>query len=88
MAMAAAAGVSPAVAPAPQGPEAEMEIARALGAAMGVESSLTHAESSTPDQPTGSQDANNLAAAVENVMKRELPNLIWKIMAEIDLRKR
>jgi hypothetical protein len=25
---------------------------------------------------------------VESVMKRELPNLIWKIMAELDLRKR
>jgi hypothetical protein len=33
-------------------------------------------------------DANKLAAAVERVMKRELPNLIWKIMAELDLKKR
>jgi hypothetical protein len=48
-----------------------------------------------PEQPSTVQeaaasgkDSNHLAGAVESVMKRELPNLIWKIMAELDLRKR
>ena len=88
MALAAAAGVAPAVVRSPLGREAELEIARSLGAAMGVESSAQHHESPAQEETAGSRDANNLAAAVENVMKRELPNLIWKIMAEIDLRKR
>ena len=88
MAFAAAAGAAPAVAPSPLGREAELEIARALSAAMGVESSPVPAESAASDQLAGSPDANNIATAVENVMKRELPNLIWKIMAEMDLRKR
>jgi hypothetical protein len=48
-----------------------------------------------PEQPNAmaepaasAHDSNHLAGAVESVMKRELPNLIWKIMAELDLRKR
>ena len=88
MAMAAAAGIAPVTAPTPLGREGELEIASALSAAMSMDSPVAHAESSAPDQPAGSHDANSVAAAVENVMKRELPNLIWKIMAEMDLRKR
>jgi hypothetical protein len=32
-------------------------------------------------------DANHVASAVDHVLQRELPTLVWKIMAELDLRK-
>ncbi|MBV9146866.1 MAG: response regulator [Acidobacteria bacterium] len=86
MAMAAAAAVGPVAVPTTMHQEAELEIARALSAAVGAESSSANQTESSPAQNEG--DANKLAAAVEDVMKRELPTLIWKIMAELDLRKR
>jgi hypothetical protein len=88
MAMAASASAAPATAPPAQlGHEAELEIARALSAAVGGESTFS-VSSRLSEASTSSGDANHIATAVENVMKRELPNLIWKIMAELDLRKR
>jgi len=87
VAMAAAAATAPS--PAPEGHDAEVEIARALAAAVGSgapSEPMAHAQSEAlSSAPT---DANRVAAAVERVMKRELPNLIWKIMAELDLGKR
>jgi len=91
MAMAAvAAAAAPAVAPSHSHYEAEAELARALKTAMGAESDT----SSVPvavheaEQAPSREDANRLAAAVEKVMQRELPGLIWKIMAELDISKR
>jgi CheY-like chemotaxis protein len=90
MAMAAAASAVTPSAPPSLAQDAEAEIGRAMAAAIGREGS-----SNQPEQPTTpaesaapGRDANHLAGAVESVMKRELPNLIWKIMAELDLRKR
>ena len=90
MAMAAAASAVSPSAPQSLSQDAEAEIGRAMAVAMGREAST-----SQPGQPTATteaavpgKDANHLAGAVESVMKRELPNLIWKIMAELDLRKR
>lgn len=92
LALAAAASAS---APAthgilvPLGREAELEIARSLSTAMEVERHPVETESpETSDASPATPDSNNLAAAVEKVMHRELPSLIWKIMAEIDLTKR
>jgi hypothetical protein len=90
MAMAAAASAAPAAAPTPLGHEAELEISRALAAAVESEAPsapAVHAESDAISSDAIT-DANKVAAAVERVMKRELPNLIWKIMAELDLGKR
>jgi len=90
MAMAAAANAVSASAPQSLAHDAEAEIGRAMAAAMGREASAGHPEQATSaaDAPASANDANHLAGAVESVMKRELPNLIWKIMAELDLRKR
>lgn len=90
MAAAATASAAPIAAPASSGQQAELEIARALSAAVDSESPSEHAvraesESFSSEMVT---DANKVAAAVEKVMKRELPTLIWKIMAELDLHKR
>ena len=91
MAMAAVAAASaPVVAPGHPNYEAEAELARALKAAMGAEAdsgSTSFAVQDVEQAPSG-EDANRLAAAVEKVMHRELPGLIWKIMAELDVRKR
>jgi CheY-like chemotaxis protein len=91
MAMAAVAAASaPVVAPGHPNYEAEAELARALKAAMGAEAdsgSTSFAVEDVERAPSG-EDANRLAAAVEKVMHRELPGLIWKIMAELDIRKR
>jgi CheY-like chemotaxis protein len=88
MAMAAVAAVAPAV-PSQIGHETELEIARALSAAVGAESSFDSGPASAKEaDKSASDDANKMATAVENVMRRELPNLIWKIMAELDLSKR
>ena len=88
MAMAAAASaVSPTTPSLAQ--DAEAEIGRAMAAAIGQKSSINQPEQPTAaSEPVPGKDANHLAGAVESVMKRELPNLIWKIMAELDLRKR
>ena len=90
MAMAAAASAVTPSAPPSLAQDAEAEIGRAMAAAIGREGSSNQPEQ--PTTPAGSaapgRDANHLAGAVESVMKRELPNLIWKIMAELDLRKR
>jgi len=91
--MAMAAAAAPAAAQASALPHnAEVEIERAMAAAMGRESSQLQSESAAvvppADGPAEDADANHLAGAVEKVMKRELPNLIGKIMAELDLRKR
>ena len=90
MAAAATASAAPIAAPASSGQQAELEIARALSAAVDSESPSEHvvraeSESFSSEMVT---DANKVAAAVEKVMKRELPTLIWKIMAELDLHKR
>ena len=89
MTMAAVAAAAPAAVPSQIGHEAELEIARALSAAVGAESSFdSRSASAQAVEKSASEDANKMAAAVENVMRRELPNLIWKIMAELDLSKR
>jgi CheY-like chemotaxis protein len=89
MAMAAVAAAAPAPVPSQIEHEAELEIARALSAAVGAESSFdSRSASAQAVEKSASEDANKMAAAVENVMRRELPNLIWKIMAELDLSKR
>ena len=92
LALAAAAAAS-APAQSPLSPlithEPEVDVSRAMAEVVELRSSTVfsltseeaHAEVSRPD-------ANRVAAAVEKVMKRELPNLIWKIMAELDLKKR
>jgi len=89
MAMAAAAGVEARFAAAPHR-DPETEVARAMAAAMGRELTSESIESAAVEsqEVVHETDANSLASAVETVMKRELPNLIWKIMAELDLRKR
>lgn len=88
MAMAAAAAASPVQTTVAQA--AELEIAHALSAAIAGETSSATAHSSENSHAAEApgHDANTMAAAVENVMKRELPNLVWKIMAELDQRKR
>jgi hypothetical protein len=89
LAMAAAASaVAPSAASLAQ--DAEAEIGRAMAAAVGHEASPIQPEqpNAAPEAAASGKDANHLAGAVESVMKRELPNLIWKIMAELDLRKR
>ena len=90
MAMAVAAGAAAPSAPPALAKDAEAEIGRAMAAALG-----SHVSPNQPEQPNAvaepaasAHDSNHLAGAVESVMKRELPNLIWKIMAELDLRKR
>ena len=91
MAMTTAASASaPAVAPSHSHYEAEAELARALKAAMGAESDTSSVPVAVRDaEPAPArEDANRLAAAVEKVMQRELPGLIWKIMAELDITKR
>lgn len=90
MTMAAAASAVTPSAPPSLGQDAEAEIGRAMAAAIGREGSSNQPEQpTTPAESTApGRDANHLAGAVESVMKRELPNLIWKIMAELDLRKR
>ena len=89
MAMAAAASAE-SVASRPTLHDTDSEVARAMAAAMGRELATETAEFSAAEgeQVVHETDANSLASAVETVMKRELPNLIWKIMAELDLRKR
>src|SRR5690348_2511911 len=89
LAMAAAASATP-TEPQSLAHDAEAEIGRAMAAAMGSSATVSQPEQpDTPPQPaTATRDANHLAGAVESVMKRELPSLIWKIMAELDLRKR
>ena len=91
MAMAAAAAASaPTLTPTHSNYEAEAELARALKKAMGAESDTSSVPVAVHDaerEPSG-EDANRLAAAVEKVMQRELPGLIWKIMAELDISKR
>jgi len=90
LAMAAAVSAVAPSAPPSLAQDAEAEIGRAMAAAVGSEVSPNQPEQpSAASQPAASgKDANHLAGAVESVMKRELPNLIWKIMAELDLRKR
>jgi CheY-like chemotaxis protein len=69
--------------------EAEAEIGRAMAAAVGAESTPIDSEPvNAASESAAKGDGTHLAGAVESVMKRELPNLIWKIMAELDLRKR
>ena len=91
MAMATAAAASaPVVVPSHSNHEAETELARALKATLG-ESAVGEAApigESEVEQAHSAKDANRVAAAVERVMQRELPGLIWKIMAELDLTKR
>jgi DNA-binding response OmpR family regulator len=76
-AMAAAATFNPA-----SGNELDTQVAHALSSAMiGGASSPTHAGHSD------NGDANHVASAVDHVLQRELPSLVGKIMAELDLRK-
>jgi hypothetical protein len=91
MAMATAAAASvPVVAPPHFHDEAEAELARALKAAISEPASTESASLVAPEvESTHSPDnANRIAVAVEKVMQRELPGLIWKIMAELDISKR
>jgi DNA-binding response OmpR family regulator len=74
--MAAAAAAAPPS--AHLGRETELEIVRTVSA---VASEVAGSGAATGD-------ANNIASAVEKVMQRELPSLIWKIMTELDLQKR
>ncbi|MFL6438617.1 MAG: response regulator [Terriglobales bacterium] len=71
------------------GPEPDAEVARAIAAALAQEAL---ADGHTPTIPEAvappKSDVNHLAGAVEKIMKQELPSLVWKIMAELDLRKR
>lgn len=93
MAMAAAAAAS---APAFSSPssassqhEAAFEITRALTHALGAEGSSEATAEAPASQSDGSKpgDSNKMATAVERVLQRELPSLVWKVMAEIDLEK-
>ena len=90
MAMAAAASAAAPSASPSLAQDAEAEIGRAMAAAMASEASSTQPEqpNALTEPAASARDSNHLAGAVESVMKRELPNLIWKIMAELDLRKR
>ncbi|MBV8521105.1 MAG: hypothetical protein JOY71_03055, partial [Acetobacteraceae bacterium] len=49
-------------------------------------SDVPQAVAESAPAPVG--DANVVAAAVESVLKRELPSLVWKVMAEMDLERR
>jgi DNA-binding response OmpR family regulator len=86
LAMAAAAGAAPGGSLTTSNPDPE--VARAIAAAL-VQEALTDGQSSEIAEPVAApaSDANHLAGAVEKVMKQELPSLVWKIMAELDLRK-
>jgi len=91
MAMATAAAASvPVVAPSHSHYDAEAELAHALKAAMSEPASTESASLTAPEVEAAHSpdDANRIAAAVEKVMQRELPGLIWKIMAELDISKR
>jgi hypothetical protein len=89
-AMAVAAGAVAPSAPPSLAKDAEAEIGRAMAAAVGSEVAPNQPEqpNAMAEPAASAHDSNHLAGAVESVMKRELPNLIWKIMAELDLRKR
>ena len=91
MAMATAAAVSaPIVPPSHSHYEAEEELARALKAAISEPPNTDSISLVAPpiENVHAPDDANRIAAAVEKVMQRELPGLIWKIMAELDVSKR
>src|SRR6185312_12976633 len=91
MAVAAAASAPSFSAPSSASPahEAAFEITRALSHAIGAETASEATAESTASQPDGSapRDANKMASAVERVLQRELPSLVWKVMAEIDIEK-
>jgi CheY-like chemotaxis protein len=84
-AMAAAAGAAPGMSLTSN---PDPEVARAIAAALAQEA-LADVQTSEVPEPVAApaSDANHLAGAVEKVMKQELPSLVWKIMAELDLRK-
>ena len=83
MAMAAAAASTS----APAGHVTEIELARAVVAAVSGDQGANSASSTQLKDPASPADANKVAAAVEKVMQQELPGLIWKIMAELELKK-
>ncbi|HEX4664600.1 MAG TPA: response regulator [Terriglobales bacterium] len=83
MAMAAAAGAVPG---ASLSATPDPEVARAIAAALAQEA-LADVQATEIPVAAPASDANHLAGAVEKVMKQELPSLVWKIMAELDLRK-
>ena len=92
MALAAAAAAS---APAPMLPspvpathDGELETTRGIASVIELRSPTAPVSTAYQVEGPSPADANKLAVAVERVMKRELPNLIWKIMAELDLNKR
>jgi hypothetical protein len=86
MAMAAAAGAVPG---GSLTANPDPEVARAIAAALAQEALANDQTFDIPEPlATPASDANRLAGAVEKVMKQELPSLVWKIMAELDLRKR
>jgi CheY-like chemotaxis protein len=82
MAMAAAASTTG----APVSRETELQLSRAVMTAINGQAPFPDSEPSS--QATEGPDAGTLAAAVEKVMQRELPSLVWKIMAELDLHKK
>lgn len=69
--------------------EAAFEITRALSHAIGAETASEATAEPTSGESDGSKprDANKMASAVERVLQRELPSLVWKVMAEIDIEK-
>ena len=82
MAMAAAASTTG----APVSRETELQLSRAVMTAINGQAPVPDSEPSS--QAAEGPDAGRLAAAVEKVMQRELPSLVWKIMAELDLHKK
>jgi CheY-like chemotaxis protein len=67
--------------------EVETHIADSLSSAMNAPTSA--AETALPIDAGRSDngDSSHVASAVDHVLQRELPSLVWKIMAELDLRK-
>jgi hypothetical protein len=85
---AAAAAAAPSFAAESAAHDAAFEITRALSYAVGAETA-SEATAASPSQTDDNKpsDANKMASAVERVLQRELPSLVWKVMAEIDIEK-
>jgi hypothetical protein len=86
---AAAAAAAPSFAAESAAHDAAFEITRALSYAVGAETASGESTAASPSQTDDKKpaDANKMASAVERVLQRELPSLVWKVMAEIDIEK-
>lgn len=85
---AAAAAAAPSFPTESAAHDAAFEITRALSYAVGAEAASDGiAASPAPTEEKKPADANKMASAVERVLQRELPSLVWKVMAEIDIEK-